>query len=88
MEKFNKIEINREPEFTEIWHKGAVTHNGEEHPFWLINPQGKDEYGNEYDCEIRWFFQRVPMEVRAMYPLIIKMFRENNQDRKSITHPN
>jgi len=74
------ISINKQPSFTEIWHEGYVEHDGEIHRFWLIYPQGVDLNGNEYELEVRWFFQRVPREVRAMHPLIINAFKQTLND--------
>lgn len=76
----NQIVINKEPSFYEIWHEGYVEHEGEKHQFWLIYPQGVDPHGNRYECEVRWFFQRVPREVRAMYPSIIEAFKQTLKD--------
>jgi hypothetical protein len=70
------IVINKEPSFVEIWHEGFIEHEGKKYSFWLIHPQGVDSEGREYDMEVRWFFQRVPREVRAMYPLIINAFKQ------------
>ena len=72
----NAITINKEPSFTEIWREGAVTHDGIEHKFWLIHPQGVDPNGYEYEVDVRWFFQRVPREIRALYPQIIEAFKQ------------
>ena len=72
----NQIAINKEPSFTEIWREGSVTHEGTEHKFWLIHPQGVDPNGSEYEIDVRWFFQRVPREVRAMVPQIIEAFKQ------------
>ncbi len=47
----NRIEINREPSFYEIWHEGKVVHEGKEHQFWLIHPKGIDINGNEYEID-------------------------------------
>jgi hypothetical protein len=71
-----KVSINKQPSFTEIWYEGSVELNGEEHKFWLIHPQGVDPNGLEYEVDVRWFFQRVPREVRAMYPYIIESFKQ------------
>ena len=76
----NQIAINTEPSFTEIWREGSVTHEGTEHKFWLIHPQGVDPHGHEYEIDIRWFFQRVPREVRAMLPYIIDAFKQKAHD--------
>ena len=78
----NRIEINKEPSFYEIWHEGFVTHDGKEHRFWLIHPKGKDVNGNEYEIEVRWFFSRVPREVRGLVPQIIEAFKSKAQDGK------
>lgn len=75
-----KVSINREPSFTEIWYEGFVELNEEEHKFWLIHPQGVDSHGYEYEIDVRWFFQRVPREVRAMLPYIIDAFKQKAHD--------
>ena len=72
----NKIIINKDPSFTEIWHEGFIEANEEKHRFWLIHPQGTDVNGNQYEIDIRWFFQRVPREVRVMVPQIIEAFKQ------------
>ena len=69
-----KVSINKVPSFTEIWYEGSVELNGEEHKFWLIH------HGNEYEVDVRWFFQRVPREVRAMVPYIIDAFKQKAHD--------
>jgi hypothetical protein len=71
-----QISINKEPSFTEIWYEGSVEYNGETHQFWLIHPKGVDPHGNEYELDVRWFFQRVPREIRAMQPYIIDAFKQ------------
>jgi hypothetical protein len=76
----NQIVINKEPSFYEIWHEGYVEHEGVKHNFWLIHPKGKDLNGNEYEIDVRWFFQRVPREVRALIPQIIEAFKTKAQD--------
>lgn len=75
-----KVSINKEPSFTEVWYEGEVVYNGQEHRFWLIHPRGKDLNGNEYEVDVRWFFQRVPREVRAMIPYIIDAFKQKAHD--------
>jgi len=79
-EELNQIVINKEPSFTEVWHEGYIESKGERHYFWLINPQGVDSRGNEYAQEVRWFFARVPREVRAMYNSIIEAFKQTEND--------
>lgn len=70
-----QIVINKDPSFHEVWREGYVEFNGERHHFWLVDPQRSD-----YELEVRWFFKRVPMEVRAMYPLIIESFKRKYYD--------
>ena len=70
------IEINRNPSFNEIWYEGAVIYEKTQYSFWLIHPKGVDPNGNEYELDVRWFFQRVPKEVRAMVPQIIESFKQ------------
>ena len=77
-----QISINKEPSFTEIWYEGSIDYNGEAYQFWLIHPQGVDPHGNEYEVDIRWFFARVPREVRALIPQIIEAFKSKAQDNE------
>jgi hypothetical protein len=72
----NAITINKTPSFTEIWHEGHIEHEGKYHYFWLIHPQGVDPNGEAYSCEVRWFFQKVPKQVRDLYPIIIESFMQ------------
>ena len=81
-EQVNQIVINKEPSFTEVWHEGYIESKGERHYFWLINPQGVDPRGNEYAPEVRWFFARVPMEVRVMYNSNIEAFKQTQKRSK------
>jgi hypothetical protein len=89
-ESIAKVSINRQPSFTEIWYEGSVEFNGREYNFWLINPRGLDEYGREYEMEVRWWFKQVPMEIRKMSEQIINDFKEakhdtrNNENRSSL----
>lgn len=82
MEKSKELEvsINRTPSFNEIWYEGHVIYEGEKHQFWLIHPQGVDPHGNEYEIDVRWFFQRVPREVRGMVPYVIDAFKQKAHD--------
>jgi hypothetical protein len=75
-EKQLKVSINKEPSFTEIWYEGFIEYNGEEHKFWLIHPLQTDVNGAHYEVDVRWFFARVPREVRAMIPYIIDAFKQ------------
>lgn len=72
----NAITINKTPSFNEVWHEGHVEHEGKYHYFWLIHPQGLDPNGEAYSCEVRWFFQKVPKQVRDLYPIIIESFMQ------------
>ncbi len=78
-----EITINKEPSFTEIWHEGYITYNSQKHYFWLIHPQNVDDKGDPYELEVRWFFQRVPREVRAMHPYIIESFKQTLNDTRT-----
>ena len=80
-EKMIKVEINRAPSFTEIWHEGSVTMEDKQYMFWLINPTGLDDQGREYEMEIRWWFKQVPMEIRRMSEQIIKDFKTKQHDK-------
>lgn len=80
----NRIEINKDLSFVEEWREGKVTHDGKEHKFWLIHPNGMDPNGYEYELDVRWFFQRVPREVRAMVPQIIDAFKQTLKDDDDI----
>ena len=72
----NQIVINKEPSFQEVWHEGYVEHEEKKHYFWLVHPLQKDVNGASYELEVRWFFSRVPREVRALYPQIIEAFKQ------------
>ena len=74
------VVINKEPSFNELWFEGFVELNDEKHQFWLIHPKGVDPNGNEYEVDVRWFFQRVPREIRAMVPYIIDAFKQKAHD--------
>jgi len=77
-----EVSIKKQPSFREVWYEGHVTYNGAEHKFWLIDPQDHDPEGYEYECEVRWFFKRVPVEVRAMMPGIILMYKQRENDKR------
>lgn len=79
-EKQLKVSINKEPSFTEIWYEGFVELNDEKHQFWLIHPLQTDVNGAHYEVDVRWFFARVPREVRAMVPYIIDAFKQKAYD--------
>ena len=85
-EEVNQIVINKEHSFVEVWHEGYIESNGERHYFWLIDPQGVDPRGNEYAQEVRWFFARVPREVRVMYNSIIEAFKHYSLQSVILKH--
>jgi hypothetical protein len=76
-----QISINKEPSFNEVWYHGTIIVKNKEYDFWLIHPQGEDENGRIYSCEVRWFFHRVPVEVREMYPIIIETYIESLNEK-------
>lgn len=76
LHKTVEISINKESSFVEIWHEGFVKYDGKEHKFWLIRPMNDDDKGEPYEIDVRWWFQRVPKEVRALVPKIIESFKE------------
>ena len=76
MSDVKQIVINKDFSFTEIWYEGYIEYNDDKHQFWLIHPQGVDPHGNNYEVDVRWFFQRVPREVRGMVPQIIDAFKQ------------
>jgi len=78
-----KVEINRTPAFTEIWHEGSVSMGDKKYMFWLIVPTGKDEEGREYEIEIRWWFKQVPMVIRSMGTQIINDFKQQQNDTRT-----
>lgn len=75
-----KIEINKDVSFVEHWYEGKIEYDNQEYLFWLIHPKGVDPNGNEYEIDVRWFFQRVPREIRAMVPYIIDAFKQKAHD--------
>lgn len=77
------ISININSSFTEIWYEGSVEFNNREYSFWLVNPRGLDEDGREYEIEVRWWFKRVPMEVRRMHNEIIEVFNKSQNKKRN-----
>ena len=75
-----KFVINKEPSFHEVWHEGYVEYSGQKYYFWLIDPQGHDPDGKDYEIEIRWFFRNVPREVRLLYNKIIESYKQATKD--------
>lgn len=70
------VNIESKPLFTEDWHEGYVEdEEGNKYQFWLINPRQTDPNGQDFECEVRWFFKNVPREVRSMQNSIIELFK-------------
>jgi hypothetical protein len=74
MEKQLEVRLNRTPAFTETWYEGSVIYDGETYQYWLIDPNHSD-----YEPELRWFFHKVPKEVRGMSGKIVDFFIENKK---------
>jgi hypothetical protein len=77
------VSINKNSSFTEIWYEGSVEFNNRTYNFWLVNPRGLDEQGREYEVEVRWWFKRVPSEVRGMHEQIIEGFYESQNKKQN-----
>lgn len=80
-EKKAEVSIDRKPSILEVWYEGSVTVDGEEHKFWLIDPQTPDPTGNVYEVEVRWFFKQVPMEIRRLSEQIVQQYLEMRQEK-------
>ena len=78
MEKQLEVRLNRTPAFTETWYEGSVIYEGETYQYWLIDPNHSD-----YEPELRWFFNKVPKEVRGMYNKIVDFYIENKKTNDS-----
>jgi hypothetical protein len=76
-----EVSIDRKPSIVEVWYEGYVKVGDEEHKFWLIDPQTPDPAGNVYEIEVRWFFKRVPMEIRRMSEQIAQQYLEMRQEK-------
>lgn len=70
------IEINKDPDFTEIYYQGFVKYNKESYRFWLVYPKSFDDDGNQYEMNVKWFYAKVPREIRAMENKIIDAFKQ------------
>jgi hypothetical protein len=82
MEKQLEVRLNRTPAFTETWYEGSVIYDGETYQYWLIDPNHSD-----YEPELRWFFHKVPKEVRGMSGKIVDFFIENKKKNDSTDSP-
>lgn len=83
-----EVKLNRQPSFTEVWYEGSVLYEEKEHKFWLVDPKSTDPEGNDYECEVKWFFKTVPMEVRGAYASIIEMYKKLHYDNSSTKSDN
>jgi hypothetical protein len=77
------VSINKNSSFTEIFYEGFVEFNKREYNFWLVNPRGLDEQGREYEIEVRWWFKRVPVEVRGMHDQIVEAYYESQNKKQN-----
>lgn len=82
-EKLITVTVKKDPSFTEVWYEGHVMFNDKKHMFWLIDPQGKDEEGREYEMELRWWFKDVPAEIRNMGFRILNDYKRTNYDTRT-----
>jgi hypothetical protein len=82
-EKQAIVSINKNSSFTEIWYEGSVEFNGKIHNFWLVNPRGLDEQGREYEIEVKWWFKRIPVEVRRMHDQIVEAYYESQNKKQN-----
>jgi hypothetical protein len=77
------VSINKNSSFTEIFYEGFVEFNSRQYNFWLVNPRGLDEQGREYEIEVRWWFKRVPVEVRGMHDQIVEAYYESQNKKQN-----
>ena len=82
-EKLITVSISKDPSFTEVWYEGHVMFNDKKYMFWLIDPQGKDEEGREYEMELRWWFKNIPAEIRNMGSRILNDYKRTNYDTRT-----
>ena len=82
-EKLITVSVNKDASFTEVWYEGHVMQNDNKYMFWLIDPQGKDEEGREYEMELRWWFKNVPAEIRSMGQRIVNDYKRTNYDTRT-----
>lgn len=74
----NVISLNVQPSIVEVWYEGSIKDGkGKEHYFWLVDPEGKDDF----EVEVRWFYKNVPREIRAMYVTIIELYKKEKYGR-------
>ena len=83
LQKEAAVHVSTKPAFTEAWYEGYVEYNEKKFQFWLIDPQGEDQFGNEYEMEVRWFFKNIPKEVRAIHNQILEQYKHIKNDTRT-----
>ena len=83
LQKEAAVHVSTKPSFTEVWYEGYVEYNEKKFQFWLIDPQGEDQFGNEYEMEVRWFFKNIPKEVRAIHNQILEQYKHIKNDTRT-----
>ena len=83
LQKEAAVHVSTKPAFIEVWYEGYVEYNEKKFQFWLIDPQGEDQVGNEYEMEVRWFFKNIPIEVRAIHNQILEQYKHIKNDTRT-----
>ena len=83
LQKEAAVHVSTKPAFIEVWYEGYVEYNEKKFQFWLIDPQGEDQFGNEYEMEVRWFFKNIPIEVRAIHNQILEQYKHIKNDTRT-----
>jgi hypothetical protein len=83
LQKEAAVHVSTKPAFTEVWYEGYVEYDEKKFQFWLIDPQGEDQFGNEYEMEVRWFFKNIPKEVRAIHNQILEQYKHIKNDTRT-----
>lgn len=71
-----EININKTSSFIEIYYEGFIKYEEKEYKFWLIWPRGQDDEGKDYEICIKWWFAKVPSQIRSMESTIIESFKQ------------
>lgn len=80
--ELTNVYVSAKPAFTELWYEGYIEEGEDKHYFWLIDPQGRDQNGNEYEMEVRWFFKDVPAKIRAAHNQILEQYKYKKNDTR------
>ena len=83
LQKEAAVHVSTKPAFIEVWYEGYVEYNEKKFQFWLIDPQGEDQFCNEYEMEVRWFFKNIPKEVRAIHNQILEQYKHIKNDTRT-----